>query len=445
MENLDLKKLLEGGISREQIKISSHSHHIVSYPPVSILPVISHEKIFSSLDGNDNNELAVYVHIPFCTGKCIYCQYKTYANIPYDKVNKYLCAVKKELGLLMDFAQIKSRKISSLYFGGGTPTYLTTRQMNDFIKYFINKLNITSNAEITCEASPETITGSEGKEKLKTLHNNGVNRLSFGVQSFDNEILKLCGRRHNRKTAISAFKNAKEIGFENINIDLIPGLPDQTLKGWERELKILAELKPPSVTMYPLTIKKHAIIYNMFKREPNRFPNNGMILLMNIMAVELLKELGYKQKPAWWYITSPKYIYRQQIHKWKKMGEQIALGVSSYSYFNNYQYRNYNDLKDYINIIQSNRLPIERGQRLSKIEQMRRFMIFGIKAGINKKEFKNKFGVDLEEVFYKTLNRLERLELINNNRNSVNLTYKGYLFADEVSKDFFSQRIKKKL
>ena len=439
---LNIKELQKAGIEREDIKLSSHSHHIVTYPPIEFLPEISPSEIYSENSPRNPKEVALYLHLPFCTGKCLYCVYITLANQPSDFVDRYLNAVEKEIDLLLKNPNLQDITINSVYIGGGTPTYLSVQQIGRVFQVLRSKFKIGNDIEITVEAEPETIIGKKGEEKLRVLLQNGVNRLSIGFQTFNDDVLKLLRRRHNSKQAIESYNLAKKVGFENINIDLIPGLPDQTLEIWQSDLEKISELEPTSITCYPLSIKKTAALWLMYQKEKERFPSHQDVITMCIMADEYFSNLSYIKRPVWWYTKTSEYVYRQQIHKWGELGEQLALGVSGYSFVDDFQYSNYRITSQYLEAVERGDLPIYKGTKLSEEDLMRRLILFGLKVGLSKKLFQLKFNKNPKDVFKDVWEKLEKLGLIEEDDELIELSDKGSLFADEIAKEFFSKETK---
>jgi len=439
---LNIKELQKAGIEREDIKVSSHSHHIVTYPPLDALQEINPSKIYSKDSPKFSREIALYLHLPFCTGKCLYCAYIILPNQTKEFIDGYLDAVEKEIDLLLQCPNLQDIIVNSIYIGGGTPTYLSTNQLERAFNLLKTKFKVKKDAEITVEAGPETLIGKEGEEKLKILLQNGANRLNIGFQTFNDDILKLLRRRHNSKQAINSFNLARKAGFQNINIDLIPGLPDQTLNIWQNDLEQIGKLKPASVTCYPLSIKQTAGIYPLYQKEKQRFPSREDVIVMHIMANEFFGKLEYTQRPVWWFTKTSEYVYRQQIHKWGELGEQLALGVSGYSFISDFQYFNFRTVPQYLEAVKNNNLPIWKGIKLSKEDLMRRMILFGLKTGLNKNLFQSKFRKMPKDIFKEIWEKLENLGLIEEDKDTIQLTYKGKLFADEVSKEFYSEEVK---
>jgi len=309
------------------------------------------------------------------------------------------------------------------------------------IKLLKTKFKVKKDTEIAVEAGPETLVGKVGEEKLKTLLQNGTNRLSIGFQTFNDDILKLLRRRHNSKQATDVYKLARKVGFQNINIDLIPGLPDQTLEIWQNDLEQIGKLNPDSITCYPLSIKKNAIIWQMYQKEKQRFPSRENVILMQIRAHKFFSKLGYIETPAGWFVKRPEKKF--PTYKFTKSEDQLALGVSAYSFINNFQYFNYRTVPQYLEALKNSNLPIWKGIRLSEEDLMRRMILFGLKTGLSKKLFQSKFGKMPKDVFIDIWKKLENLGLVEEDKDTIQLTYKGKLFADEVSKEFYSEDVKK--
>lgn len=420
---LNIDKLEKAIISK------SHSHHTVTYPEMSSANIIPEEEIFKA--NNNGKELGLYLHIPFCTGKCSYCSYITFPNRSIVSIGQYLEELSKEIKLVSNKKEVKESVIKWIYIGGGTPTYLSQKNIDKLLRNIKDNFDISNVVEFTFEVSPETI----NEEKLDILVDNKVNRLSIGAQSFDNNILEYINRRHNSEETIKAIELIKR-RIENINLDLIIGLPRQSLDVLESDLSEAIQYRIPSITTYPLTLKPNTVLFKQYKKNPNLLPNNKDLFLMHIMVMEYFKENNYKEYPVWWHIKSDEFVYKQQIHKWEKSGNLIALGVAGYSYFNGVQYYNHRNLKDYFDSISNGKLPIWIGKKLYIKEQERRNLIFGIKCKIDREQFNNKYGFYPENDFREVFDYLQEKELINYSNNIISLTYKGKLFAEEISRMF---------
>jgi oxygen-independent coproporphyrinogen-3 oxidase len=428
--NIDIKQLhklglkIEEGESRNKYRINS-----VAGSPIKLRHLFSSHR-------SKVQKINLYVHLPFCVYKCTFCGFYSLTEQSKTIIDRYISALKKELELLLKTFSLEDAIVTSIYFGGGTPTYLSAKQLKELIVYLRSKLNIIPNVNFTCEANPENLVGSAGEDKVQTLLENGVNRLSIGIQTFDNGILKLIGRGCSSQTAISAYNNAYEAGFRNINIDLMFGLPNQTLKKWEHDLDMIASLRPGWADLYQLSIQG-PVIHRTFTEKFNRFPNEEIILLMKIMAFEKLTELGYKQIHAPdRFVLPSKYKHTPPLPR-----EILGLGASARSDFNGVRYNNYPDLKRYnMMLVNKGQLPISFATKHSKRQLIERETIFKLRqSGLDRRDFKAEFGIDVENVFGDVLQKLEKLEMITKDGDLIKLSYKGMLFADEVFKQFSSR------
>lgn len=431
-KDLELEKLARAGFRRE-IRSKAQSHHTVTYPEQDMSHPVTSEEIFGK--SSDRKDLALYLHIPFCTGKCVYCHYVSSPAFSW-RVNSYLSALEKEMGRVSRFSEVENSKVTSVYLGGGTPTFLSPAQLARLFNQIRQRFNLARDAEFTVETSPETILGRRGEEKLDVIAGY-ANRLNLGVQTFNDDILAAMKRRHNHEQVNQAYTNASS-RFKNINIDLIAGLPGQTSGVWEDDLyHAFFITHAPSVTTYPLKIKPEAAIWKMFREHPEQFPDEEEVLLMRIMAIEDARHFKYTETPALWFTRSPEFIHGEQIHKWRDNGEMIGLGVSAYSYVNGWQYYNTASLDEYLTSLKDWKLPIVKGARLTPEEQARRSIIFGLKCiEIDKQSFKDRHGFFPEEKFEDNLKKLEKLGLVSISDKSIKLTYTGRVFSEEVARSF---------
>lgn len=448
-EELRVGHLLERGFERDVFRRFTHGHQIVAYPLLSALSEARQNEVLDGL-APKKREATAYFHLPFCAGKCGYCVYVTSLNPSQDFVSRYLSRLWREVEnfkRLVGNAAWNLIEFSTAYIGGGTPTFLSARQIEEFFSKLRAVFRLPSNAEITMESNPETLIGEEGIARLEAAHQAGVSRLSIGVQTFDDNVLRLVGRRHNRTQAVQAFKNAEGVGFENVNIDLIHGLPDANYKRLARDVILAGDLKPASVTAYPLGLKKGSQTYALYLKEPSRFPTKEEYALLQLIAQEHFAQLGYVQNPIYWFAREPRFEYKQQVFKWRECGEMIGFGVSAYSYFNNTQWFNHYDFEQWSRAVDEGALPVWKGRRLDSEELMRRRIVFGLKVvqGVDKMKFTKDFGIAVKQAFGTTIRKLVDLGLVENTETALRLTEKGSLFVDEVSREFFSTEVKSKL
>jgi oxygen-independent coproporphyrinogen-3 oxidase len=273
---------------------------------------------------------------------------------------------------------------------------------------------------------------------MQVLIESGVNRLSIGVQSFDDRILGVIGRKHSAKTAISAYQNACEAGFPNINIDIMFGLPLQTPEKWETDLEILTDLSPGYASVYRLR-QENPNLHKTYMKEPQLFPDRETVFLMNIMAVEELTDGGYQQSEApSTFLLPSKSSYHSPYHGF--CAEELGIGAGAWSYFSGVRYHNYHDLERYMMCVNKGSLPISFAGRYSKRQQIERETIRMLRTpeGVNKSDFNARFGIAIEKLFDEPLQKLTRSGFIMDDGRSYKLSYKGLLFTVEVFKQFYS-------
>ncbi|MDF1551814.1 MAG: coproporphyrinogen-III oxidase family protein [Deferrisomatales bacterium] len=388
----------------------------------------------------DIHEMELYVHVPFCRKRCTYCCYFSIAEPPDAIVASYVTSLKRELELLRGTSRFENAVVKHIYLGGGTPTFLEARQLSDLIQSIRSSLTVLPTLNFTCEVSPESIVSTEGREKLQTLRENGVNRLSLGVQSFDDGVLELIGRGHTSKIALAAYRNACETGFSNINLDLMFGLPGQDLQSWERDLETATGLNPVWLSLSRLRFDNPAMD-EMQRRRGAIFPDAETSFLMNIMAIEKVTKSGYQQAHA------PGNFRRRCTKKFPPrhwLGQQtLAVGAGAWSYLNGVRYSNVRNLGRYAALVNEGRLPISSAWEYSELEQMEKetILMLRLPTGVNRREFDERFGVDIEQMFIGPWDRLREAGMITDDGETFRLSYKGLVFAVEVIKQFYSENL----
>lgn len=384
----------------------------------------------------NKREIGFYIHIPFCKVVCKYCPFNKYTWEP-NKVRDYLERLKKEIEMYGKLPYIQDSTIIAGYFGGGTPTSLTTDQLFELIACCQENFDIASDAEICTEANPETV----DEIKLKTLRDSGINRISFGVQSFNNRFLKIMGRGHRAEVALSAIKMARDMKFENIGIDLIYYIPTQTLPDWEKELNQAISLGVDHISTFNLSISPNTPLYQEQTNGKIPFQQGEQIEIeMYNKAIEMLSEAGYHQYTLLDFALPGKECLHHDINWQAPQREYIGLGAGAFSYINGHIYCNSSPLNAYSQAIDNGNLPISFGKKLTIEEKMSRYFILGVKfLEISKSKFREQFGIKADDVFGDIFQKLEKLGLITNNDEMIAITQKGKLYADNISKMFYTK------
>jgi len=375
----------------------------------------------------ENKEIGIYVHIPFCKRKCDYCDFISYSNKD-DKIQEYIDAVKKEIEL----QKIKS-EITTIYIGGGTPSYIESSYIKEIIKE-IQKKNVSPNAEITIEINQ----GTASLAKLQDYKDAGINRLSIGLQSTHNELLKQIGRIHNFEQFLETYEMARKVGFENINIDLMLGLPNQRIKDLKESLEKIIELQPEHISVYSLIVEDGTPIANKIEAGELKLPEEDAERNMYWYVKNTLELNGYKHYEISNFAQKG-YESRHNLNCWKQK-EYIGIGLAAHSYRDITRYSNTENLSEYIRNIQKENL--ERNRIIHEIQKeedtKREYMILGLRQidGIQISEFKEKFVDNPIYLFRNELKKLVEEELISIDENNIKLTSKGIDLANLVWEEF---------
>lgn len=439
-EDLQLDKLLGSGFAQTRLAYrNSYKYYKLRHHNINVLK-INNMKLLKNL--NQMNTASVYISIPFCLNRCLFCNIHhkktikdTNGNRPIERYLKYL---RKEILLLSQSIDLKKIKIKHVYFGGGTPTILSTEQLKSLIAYVHDFFNVDKFANFCIETDPALLKGEKGRRKLENLKQLGFCRMSIGVQDFDNETLKMCGRLHSVNDNNESFYNARKAGFQQINLDLMYGLPGQTVSSWIQTLRQAVELSPESIDLYRLKFyHKSYPIYKLFKQNPDIFPEEKDLTVMNIILKEALSENGYQETYPGLFIRKEVIIEHQYFNKKREI---IGLGMDARGQFDNVKYY-IEDSKNYFVKLDRNCLPIHKIFRLPKKFLMENEIVTAlvfIKKGLLKKEFRCAFGEDIEERFGRIISSLEKWGLVTQGE-IMRLTYKGTLFSEDVFKAFCTE------
>lgn len=378
-------------------------------------------------------ELGIYIHIPFCKQKCNYCDFVSYTN-KCDKIGSYINCLEKEINSF-DFSKYN---VTTIYIGGGTPSYIDSKYIKLILNTIYKKIqlekNELKNIEITIEVNPGTIT----KEKLQDYKEAGINRLSIGLQCIQDRLLKLLGRIHTYEEFLNTYNLAKEVGFENINVDLMLGLPNQTIEDLKESLNKIIELNPNHISTYSLIVEEGTKLYNKIENNELQLPDEELERNMYWYVKNTLELNGYNQ----YEISNFSKKGRKSKHNmncWNQE-EYIGFGVAAHSYINDIRFSNTNNLEKYIKNINNNEFEknklIEEQQTLE--DKKKEFMMLGFRKieGVDIAKFKEKFVDNPIFIYKEKLNKLVEEGLIEINLNNIRLTNKGIDLANLVFEEF---------
>lgn len=316
---------------------------------------------------------SLYIHIPFCLKKCVYCDF---ISIPFDKAlsKRYVDALIKEMSLAGGRAN--RFRLKTVFIGGGTPTALRSGEIERFLAALGENFRLRPDCEFTAEANPATLDG----EKLDVLIEGGVNRISIGAQSFEKDELKLLGRAHRPEDITDAVRLARRAGFENIGLDLIYGIPGQTMEAWRRNLKRALELGPTHISAYELTVEPRTGLMDLVKSGALSMPPDDEVLLMCRTAREVLEEAGLVRYEVSNYAL-PGSECRHNLNYWRR-GEYLGLGAAAHSFSGvpPRRWRNTDSVPDYICRLESNALPVAGTETLSAEDEKRELVLLGLRT-----------------------------------------------------------------
>lgn len=372
---------------------------------------------------------AVYIHIPFCTNKCHYCDFNSYV-LKGQPVMDYLDALEREMERTVQ--AVPPGEIETIFVGGGTPTVLTPEQMEVFLRRVRAYFPAWSpQLEFTMEANP----GTTDLEKLQAMKEGGVNRISFGVQSFDNGLLEGIGRIHNTDDVYRSLENARKAGFTNLSIDLMFGLPKQTKAVMEATLKEALALDLPHYSIYSLKVEENTLFHTLYERGQLPLPEEEEEIGMFLLIMERLRSAGYGQYEISNF-ARPGYESRHNAMYWRNQS-YYGLGAGAHGYVHGQRHVNIKGVQPYIDATRSG-LPLLEKNAVEVHEAMEDFMMVGLRmlGGVRKADFNEQFGMELEDVFGYVLQRQCGLGLLETSAGGYKLTERGVLLGNEVFGEF---------
>lgn len=360
----------------------------------------------------------LYIHIPLCIKKCLYCDF---VSVPYDLViaEDYIDAVCCELQQKKDYLG----RLKTIYIGGGTPSVLHEKDLTKLFSCIRNSFRLSPDIEITLEANPGTLNDS----KLHTMINSGVNRLSIGIQSFNDNELKTLGRIHDANEALAAVELIKKAGFMNFSIDLIYGIPCQDMEAWMNNLWIAVDLSPQHISAYELTPEINTPLYSLLRTQQYKLPDEETVVEMYSFAIDYLSSHGYGQYEISNFAAHG-FECIHNLNYWNR-GEYVGIGAGAHSFINKIRSKNTDDVKKYIKNIKDGITTEEELLRLTSDDEAREFIFLGLRKteGINIAAAE-RYGLDIvascDELFKEGY-----LEVKNNN---VRLTRKGMVISNTI-------------
>ncbi|HJQ67822.1 MAG TPA: coproporphyrinogen-III oxidase family protein [Blastocatellia bacterium] len=419
------------------------NYFVATYPPFSQWKPEYTPSAIEALDQPPRTEdpLGLYLHIPFCRKRCKFCYFKIYTDKNAAEIELYLKALIKENEVYSRTNAFQGRKLRFAYFGGGTPSYISERQLDQLVDGLNRHVSWDDAEEVTFECEPGTLR----KSKLETLKAIGVTRLSLGIEHFDDRILEANGRAHLSAEVYRAYEWAREVDFPQINIDLIAGMMGESEELWRETVRRAIELEPDSVTIYQMELPYNTVIsQDMIKRGLSSpiadWPTKRRWVSY---AFDEFQARGYRAASAYTLATTKKpcrFIYTDAL--WHG-GDMIGLGVSSFSHFGGVNFQNAHRIEEYSRVLDTDELQLWRAIRLTPKQRLIREMILQLKTGrLDTGYFSRKFGVDIWAEFKPQFERLAEEGMLEREAERIELTRRGLLEVDHFLSDFFEPELR---
>lgn len=401
------------------------------------------------------NGLEIYIHIPFCVKKCDYCDFLS-APADLETKEKYVEALINEIKLNKN--KMSEYVVDTVFIGGGTPSLLEENQISKIMSVLKDNCNMSENPEITIECNPGTITES----KLLEYKKSGINRISFGLQSANDEELKSIGRIHNYAGFLESYNLARKCGFDNINVDLMSALPGQTLKSYEETLNKVVRLEPEHISAYSLIVEENTLMYYRVKKAQikgiNILPDEESERKMYYLTNNILRSNGYRKYEISNY-SKPGKECKHNIGYWQRK-EYLGFGIGAASLYKENRYNNISDINKYIEVLTNNikensisnvgnssevenqvnilNSIVKNLQQLTERDRMEEFMFLGLRMmeGVSMEKFERYFGKPYMEVYGKVQKRMEDKRFLINDNGYVKLTEFGIDLSNYVMSEF---------
>ena len=367
---------------------------------------------------------SAYVHIPFCTQICYYCDFSK-VFIKNQPVDSYL------EHLIEEYDSYDIKKLRTLYIGGGTPTALSARQLAFLLEKLTDKLDLSYLEELTIEANP----GDLDQEKIAVLKDSPVNRVSLGVQTFNDRMLKQIGRSHSEKDIYENIANLKKAGFDNISIDLIYALPKQTMEDVKTNVAKAIALDIPHMSLYSLILENHTVFMNRMRRGKLPLPKEDLEAEMFEYIIAELGKAGFEHYEISNF-SKPGFESRHNLMYWDN-AEYYGIGAGASGYVDGVRYKNHGPIRHYLEAVKAGDARVQE-EVLTLKEQMEEEMFLGLrkKSGVSKKRFEEKFGISFEEQYGAVVSELTEQGLLVPDRDIVRMTKQGLFLGDTVAEKF---------
>lgn len=419
------------------------SYFISNYPPFSLWNKETVPAVFEAFDRpveeTRKTPLGLYIHIPFCRKRCKFCYFRVYTNQNAKAIEDYVQALIKEIETISRRPGIEGRELEFVYFGGGTPSYLSSKQLRSLRERMSEHVTWEEAREVTFECEPGTLS----LEKLKTLKDIGITRVSLGVENFDDKILEENGRAHLSPEVLKAYDWIQQVGFPQVNIDLIAGMVGETNANWQSCVEKAIAMQPDNITMYQMELPFNTVYSKEMKEQGLESPVADWPTKRRWVseAMDRLIEAGYHTSSGNEMVKNPEtdqFVYRDNLFRGSDL---IATGVSSFGHFQGVHYQNLDKIEDYTAAVNSGELPVNRALKPTDHQILIREFVLQMKEGhIDAQSFQDKFGVDVLAQFADALANQQKAGYLTVEGKQIQLTRKGLLQADRLLPEYFEEQ-----
>lgn len=413
----------------------------VHYPPITNYQPLTQEEAYRNYKETVAGEFDVYVHIPFCHRRCLFCHYPSHYHCGDSEKDTYLTALEKEMQNWLAFRGLDKIKSRTILMGGGTPTDLSPIQLKRFLTFFCKYVDISKCPQFNYDVDPSTLVGKEGLERLHIIKDFKGDRLTIGVQSLNDNVLKKMNRSHNAATAKEAIKNCLNMGFK-VNIEFIYGHPGETLQNWIDVIEEACTLGVDEIQLYRLKIEPYGDQEGTIKIF-SAYHNDELISVEDTIRMKeisnlILEEHGYKENLRRVFTKDRKNISLYAYNQCCRLRDEVGFGISAFSSLNDRFLINTPDFNDYYKRIGDGKLAVNRGLLRSPMQEILWSIILPLKNYyIDKKLFKKMNNVDIDTLFQDKFNLLKRFDLITEDDKKIELTPKGAFYSDELVHIFY--------
>ena len=419
------------------------SYFISNYPPFSQWQSDFVPAAMDALNADPaqtaNTPLGLYIHIPFCRKRCKFCYFRVYTNQNAKAIEDYVKALILELELISQRSAIGNRELLFVYFGGGTPSYLSSKQLRSLRDRMSEYISWDKAKEVTFECEPGTLS----MEKLETLRDIGITRISLGVENFDDKILEENGRAHLSPEVMRAYEWIRQVGFPQVNIDLIAGMVGETDDNWARCIDRALEMQPDNITIYQMELPFNTVYSKEMREQGAQSPVADWPTKRRWVseAMDRLVAAGYHISSGNELVKNPAtdhFVYRDNV--WRGC-DLIATGVSSFGHFQGVHYQNLDRIEDYMETVNRGELPINRALKPTAHQLLIRELVLLIKEGqVELGRLNQKYGVNVQQEFASALKNQQAAGYLNLNGDMLRLTRKGLLQVDSLLPEYFEQQ-----